>query len=110
MKMISFNVRNSWRKNPKSPKGKQTDATQLRNRHPQSSSVASRKLGTLLTKVASNKHFQRFAALKPVADVMEKLSNSELGVNIELLNISGLMTVSEGETPRVFFAAHRIPF
>ena len=55
--------------------------------------MASRKLGLLLTKVASNKHFQRFAALKPIADVMEKISNSEMGVNIELLNISGQMTV-----------------
>ena len=56
-------------------------------------SVASRKLGTLLTKVASNKHFQRFAALKPVAGVIEKLSNAEVGVNVELMNFSGIMTV-----------------
>jgi len=57
-------------------------------------SVAARKLGTLLTKVASNKHFQRFAALKPVAGVIEKLSNAEIGANIELMNISGIMTVN----------------
>ncbi len=57
-------------------------------------SVAARKIGTLLTKVAANKHFQRFVALKPVAGVMEKLSNSEVGANIELTNISGIMTVN----------------
>jgi len=56
-------------------------------------SVAARKIGSLLTKVAANKHFQRFAALKPVAGVFEKLSNAEIGANIELLNISGMMTV-----------------
>ena len=60
-----------------------------------SSSAASRKLGTLLQKVASNKHFQRFAALKPVAGVLEKLSNAEVGAKVELTSFSGLMTVSE---------------
>ncbi len=57
-------------------------------------SAAARKIGTLLTKVAANRHFQRFAALKPVAGVIEKLSNSEIGVNIELTNISGTMIVN----------------
>jgi len=57
-------------------------------------SAAARKIGTLLTKVAANKHFQRFAALKPVAGVIEKLSNAEIGANIELMNFSGIMTVN----------------
>lgn len=57
-------------------------------------SAAARKLGTLLQKVASNKHFQRFAALKPVAGVLEKLSNAEVGAKVELTSFSGLMTVS----------------
>ena len=57
------------------------------------SSLAARRIGTLLTKVAANRHFQRFAALKPVAGVIEKLSNAEIGANIELTNISGMMTV-----------------
>jgi len=56
--------------------------------------VASRKLGILLTKVATNKHFQRFAALKPVAGVIEKLSNAEVGVNVELSSFSGIMTIN----------------
>ena len=56
-------------------------------------STAARKFGALLKSVASNKHVQRFAALKPVAGYIEKLSNAEIGANIELLNISGLMTV-----------------
>lgn len=56
-------------------------------------SLAARRIGTLLTKVAANRHFQRFAALKPVAGVIEKLSNAEIGANIELTNISGMMTV-----------------
>ena len=58
------------------------------------SSAAARKLGTLLTKVAANKHFQRFAALKPVAGVLEKLSNAEVGAKVELSSFSGMMTVS----------------
>ncbi len=57
-------------------------------------SAASRKLGTLLTKVAASKHFQRFAALKPVASVIEKLSNAEVGAKVELTSFSGLMTVN----------------
>jgi hypothetical protein len=57
-------------------------------------SAAARKIGTLLSKVAANRHVQRFAALKPVADVIEKLSNAEIGANIELTNISGTMTVN----------------
>ncbi|CAF5006857.1 unnamed protein product, partial [Rotaria sp. Silwood1] len=56
--------------------------------------AAARKLGTLLTKVATNKHFQRFAALKPVAGVIEKLSNSEIGANVELTSFSGIMTIN----------------
>jgi ribosomal protein S26 len=44
--------------------------------------------------MAANKHVKRIAALKPVADAMDKLSNSDVGVNIELLHISGPMTVS----------------
>jgi len=56
--------------------------------------AASRKLGTLLTKVAANKHFQRFAALKPVAGVIEKLSNAEVGAKVELTNFSGMMTIN----------------
>ena len=55
---------------------------------------AARKLGALLTKVATNKHFQRFAALKPVAGVIEKLSNAEVGAKVELSSFSGIMTVS----------------
>jgi hypothetical protein len=47
-----------------------------------------------LQKVASNKHFQRFAALKPVAGVIEKLSNAEVGAKVELTSFSGMMTVS----------------
>jgi hypothetical protein len=57
-------------------------------------SLAARKLGALLTKVAANKHVQRFAALKPVAGVIEKISNAEIGASIELTNISGMMTVN----------------
>ncbi|CAF4292061.1 unnamed protein product, partial [Adineta steineri] len=56
--------------------------------------AAARKLGILLTKVAANKHFQRFAALKPVAGVIEKLSNAEVGANIELMSFSGMMTIN----------------
>jgi hypothetical protein len=56
--------------------------------------AASRKLGTLLQKVASNKHFQRFAALKPVAGVIEKLSNAEVGAKVELTSFSGMMTIN----------------
>ncbi|CAF2523217.1 unnamed protein product [Rotaria sp. Silwood2] len=56
--------------------------------------AASRKLGTLLTKVATNKHFQRFAALKPVVGVIEKLSNAEIGANVELTSFSGIMTIN----------------
>jgi hypothetical protein len=64
-------------------------------------------LGTLLQKVAANKHFQRFAALKPVAGVIEKLSNAELGANIELTNFSGIMTVCV--IKRFFFLSiHRL--
>jgi hypothetical protein len=47
----------------------------------------------LLTKIASSKHFQRFAALKPVAGVIEKLSNAEVGAKVELTSFSGMMTV-----------------
>ena len=57
-------------------------------------SAVTRKLGILLTKVAGNKHFQRIAALKPVAGVIEKLSNSDVGANIELMNLNGTMTVN----------------
>lgn len=46
-----------------------------------------------MNKLAANRHVQRIAALKPVAGVIEKLSNAEIGVNIELTNISGMMTV-----------------
>ncbi|CAF1062166.1 unnamed protein product [Rotaria magnacalcarata] len=49
---------------------------------------------TLLTKLATNKHFQRFAALKPVVGVIEKLSNAELGANVELTSFSGIMTIN----------------
>ncbi|CAF1297314.1 unnamed protein product [Adineta ricciae] len=56
--------------------------------------AASRKLGTLLQKVAANKHFQRFAALKPVAGVIEKLSNAEVGAKVELTSFSGMMTIN----------------
>ena len=56
-------------------------------------SAASRILCTLLQKVAANKHFQRFAALKPVAGVIEKLSNAEVGAKVELTSFSGMMTV-----------------
>jgi len=56
--------------------------------------AAARKLGALLTKVAANKHFQRFAALKPVAGVIEKLSNAEVGAKVELTNFSGMMTIN----------------
>jgi hypothetical protein len=56
--------------------------------------AASRKLGILLTKVAANKHFQRFAALKPVASVIEKLSNAEVGAKVELTSFSGIMTIN----------------
>lgn len=58
-------------------------------------SVASRKLGNLLGKVAANKHFQRIAGLKPVAGVIEKLSHAEIGAKVELTSFSGMMTVSE---------------
>ncbi len=44
--------------------------------------------------MAANKHFQRFAALKPVASVIEKLSNAEVGAKVELTSFSGIMTVS----------------
>jgi hypothetical protein len=44
--------------------------------------------------VAANKHFQRFAALKPVASVIEKLSNAEVGAKVELTSFSGIMTVN----------------
>jgi hypothetical protein len=47
-----------------------------------------------LQKVASNKHFQRFAALKPVAGVIEKLSNAEVGAKVELTSFSGMMTIN----------------
>ncbi|CAF3585433.1 unnamed protein product [Rotaria socialis] len=60
---------------------------------------ASRKLGTLLTKLATNKHFQRFAALKPVVGVIEKLSNAELGANVELTSFSGIMTINISPPP-----------
>ncbi|CAF1200450.1 unnamed protein product [Adineta steineri] len=56
--------------------------------------AAARKLGALLTKVAANKHFQRFAALKPVAGVIEKLSNAEVGAKVELSSFSGMMTIN----------------
>lgn len=60
-------------------------------------SAAARKLGSLLTKVAMNKHFQRIAGLKPVTGVIEKLSNAEVGAKVELTSFSGLMTVSFDE-------------
>ncbi len=44
--------------------------------------------------MAANKHFQRFAALKPVASVIEKLSNAEVGAKVELTSFSGIMTVN----------------
>jgi len=66
----------------------------LAKEHEVHESAAARKIGSLLTKVAANKHFQRFAAFKPVADVIEKLSNSEVGANIEIMNISGMMTIN----------------
>jgi hypothetical protein len=56
--------------------------------------VAARKIGNFLSKVAANRHVQRFAAFKPVADAIEKLSNAEIGANIELTNLSGIMTVN----------------
>jgi hypothetical protein len=61
-------------------------------------------LGTLLQKVASNKHFQRFAALKPVAGVIEKLSNAEVGAKVELTNFSGMMTVSYMKINSIFYS------
>ncbi len=90
--MILYNVKNYQPKNPKYLKSKYFD--HFSYLYINIFSLAARKLGTLLTKVAANKHFQRFAALKPVAGVIEKLSNSEIGANIELMNISGLMTVN----------------
>ncbi|CAF4057162.1 unnamed protein product [Adineta steineri] len=73
--------------------------------------AAARKLGILLTKVAANKHFQRFAALKPVAGVIEKLSNAEVGANIELMSFSGMMTINIPPPPsdRIWIGFSEMP-
>ncbi|UJR09422.1 hypothetical protein I4U23_013663 [Adineta vaga] len=73
--------------------------------------AAARKIGTLLTKVAANKHVQRFAALKPVAGVIEKLANAEIGANIEIMNLSGLMTINIPPPPsdRVWIGFSEMP-
>ena len=57
-------------------------------------SVATRKIDTLLTKVAANKHVQRFASFKPVAGVIEKISKAEIGANVAITDLSGVMTVN----------------
>ena len=56
--------------------------------------MAARRIDTLLTKVAANKHVQRFAAFKPVADVIGKISKADIGANVAITNLSGLMTVN----------------
>ncbi|CAF0783760.1 unnamed protein product [Adineta ricciae] len=56
--------------------------------------VAARKIDSLLTKVAANKHVQRFASFKPVAGVIEKISKAEIGANIAITNLSGIMTIN----------------
>ncbi|CAF1014628.1 unnamed protein product [Didymodactylos carnosus] len=73
--------------------------------------VASRKLGTLLQKLATSKHFQRFAALKPVAGVIEKLSGTEVGVNVELTSFSGVMTINIPPPPsdRIWIGFPELP-
>ncbi|CAF1520398.1 unnamed protein product [Adineta steineri] len=61
--------------------------------------------------VAANKHFQRFAALKPVAGVIEKLSNAEVGANIELMSFSGMMTINIPPPPsdRIWIGFSEMP-
>ncbi|CAF3002092.1 unnamed protein product [Rotaria sp. Silwood2] len=73
--------------------------------------AAARKLGIILTKVAGNKHFQRFAALKPVAGVIEKLSNADVGANIELMNFNGIMTINIPPPPsdRIWIGFSEMP-
>ncbi|CAF0887044.1 unnamed protein product [Didymodactylos carnosus] len=73
--------------------------------------VASRKLGTLLQKLATSKHFQRFAALKPVAGVIEKLSGTEVGANVELTSFSGVMTINIPPPPsdRIWIGFPELP-
>ncbi|CAF4996006.1 unnamed protein product, partial [Rotaria sp. Silwood1] len=73
--------------------------------------AAARKLGLILTKVAGNKHFQRFAALKPVAGVIEKLSNADIGANIELMNFNGIMTINIPPPPsdRIWIGFSEMP-
>ncbi|CAF1508747.1 unnamed protein product, partial [Adineta steineri] len=57
------------------------------------------------------KHFQRFAALKPVAGVIEKLSNAEVGANIELMSFSGMMTINIPPPPsdRIWIGFSEMP-
>ncbi|CAF1252034.1 unnamed protein product [Rotaria sordida] len=73
--------------------------------------AAARKLGLILTKVAGNKHFQRFAALKPVAGVIEKLSNADVGAIIELMNFNGIMTINIPPPPsdRIWIGFSEMP-
>ncbi|CAF5212781.1 unnamed protein product, partial [Rotaria magnacalcarata] len=73
--------------------------------------AAARKLGSILSKVAGNKHFQRFAALKPVAGVIEKLSNADVGANIELTNLNGIMTINIPPPPsdRIWIGFSEMP-